>query len=251
MSGSRSEGYDRLLTIFSPDGHLYQIEYAFKSVNSVGITSVGVKGANACVVATQRKVKDKMIDPASVSNVFKITNKIGCVLTGPIADCRSVASRARQEAAQFHYDYGYPIPVSHLAKRIADLAQQNTQYAGRRTMAVVSILVAVEPDNGPQLFRVDLAGSYFGYSACSAGVKEQEASSLFEKRMKERGNAMDEKMTIQTAIEVLQTCVGADFKPAEVEVGITATNEDGTAADFRTLGEDEIEHVLGLIAERD
>ena len=251
MAGSRSEGYDRLLTIFSPDGHLYQLEYAFKSVSAVGITSVGVKGANCCVVATQRKIKDKLIDPKSVTNIFKLTPKIGCVLTGPLADCRSVMVRARQEATEFEYKYGYPIPCSYLAKRMADLAQQSTQYAGRRSMAVVSILCSVDPEDGPQLFRVDLAGSFFGYQACAAGTKEQEASSLFEKKVKERGASMTDELTIQTAIEVLQTCVGADFKPAEIEVGITTKNPDGTQADFRVLADDEVEKVLGLIAERD
>jgi len=251
MAGSRSEGYDRLLTIFSPDGHLYQLEYAFKSVNSTGITSVGVKGANCCVVATQRKVKDKLVDAASVTNLFKLTPKIGCVMTGPLADCRAVVIRARQEAMDFQYKYGYPIPCSYLAKRLADLAQQSTQYAGRRSLAVVSILCSVDPDDGPQLFRVDLAGSFFGYSACAAGTKEQEASSLFEKKVKERGNAMSYELAVQTAIEVLQTCVGADFKPNEIEVGVTATNPDGSAADFRVLGDDEVEKVLGVIAERD
>jgi 20S proteasome subunit alpha 1 len=251
MSGSRSEGYDRLLTIFSPDGHLYQLEYAFKSVSAVGITSVGVKGGNCCVVATQRKVKDKMVDPQSVTNLFRLTPKIGCVMTGPLADCRAIAVRARQEATEFQYKYGYAIPCSYLAKRMADLAQQSTQYAGRRSLAVVAILCSVDPDEGPQLFRVDLAGSFFGYSACAAGTKEQEASSLFEKKIKERGSNMPYDVAVQTAIEVLQTCVGADFKPNEIEVGVTATDANGAAADFRVLADEEIEKFLGSIAERD
>jgi len=188
MSGSRSEGYDRLLTIFSPDGHLYQLEYAFKSVAAVGITSVGVRGGNCCVVATQRKVKDRSVDPASVTNLFRLTPKIGCVMTGPLADCRAV---------------------------------------------------------------VDLAGAFFGYSACAAGTKEQEASSLFEKKIKDRGTTMSYELAVQSAIEVLQTCVGADFKPSEIEVGVTSTNPDGSAGDFRVLADEEVEKVLGLIAERD
>lgn len=251
MAGSRSEGYDRYLTIFSPDGHLYQLEYAFKAVNSVGLTSVGVRGNGCVVVATQRKVKDRMVDPSSVTNLFKLTPKIGCVMTGPLADCRSVVARARQEAADFQYKFGYPIPCSFLAKRMADIAQQNTQYAGRRSMAVVSIMCSMDPEEGPQLYRIDLAGSFFGYQACSAGVKEQEASSLFEKKMKERSANLTNAVTIQTAIEVLQTCVGADFKPAEIEVGIVTNNEDGTPSDFITIPDDEVEKVLGLIAERD
>ena len=172
-------------------------------------------------------------------------------MTGPIADCRAIVLRARQEAAEFQYKYGYQIPCSHLAKRIGDLAQQSTQYAGRRTLAVNSILCCVDPEDGPQLYRVDLAGSFFGYAACAAGAKEQEATSLFEKRVKERGNNMSNDIAAQTAIEVLQTCVGADFKPSEIEVGISEKNADGTTADFRVLNDDEVEKLLGSIAERD
>lgn len=203
------------------------------------------------VVATQKKIKDRLIDPSSVTNLYKLTDKIGCVMTGPLADCKSVVARARQEAQDFEYKYGYAIPCSFLTKRLGDLAQQNTQYAGRRNMAVVSILCAVDPEDGPQLFRVDLAGSFFGYAACAAGTKEQEASSLFEKRVKERGPNMSYELAVQTAIEVLQTCVGADFKPAEIEVGVVETGADGTPADFRVLRDIEVEKILGSIAERD
>ncbi|KAH9256128.1 hypothetical protein BASA81_005904 [Batrachochytrium salamandrivorans] len=247
---SRSEGYDRMLTVFSPDGHLYQLEYAFKSVNSTGITSVGVKGQNCVVVATQRKIRDKLIDPASVTNLFKITKQIGCVMTGPLADCRSVVARARQEASEFQYKYGFPMTCYALAKRLGDLAQQSTQYAGRRAMAVVSILCSVTEEEGSQLFRVDLAGSFFGYQACSAGVKEQEAASLLEKRMKD-GGGKGFDLTCQTAVEVLQTCVGADFKPSEIEVGVCELKEGEESAEFRVLQDNEVDRLLAAIAERD
>ena len=116
-------------------------------------------------------------------------------------------------------------------------------------MAVVSILCSVsEAEEGAQLFRVDLAGSFFGYTACAAGVKEQEATSLFEKRASP-GASLDQ--TLQTAIEVLQTCVGADFRPSEVEVGVIEMNPGDEFGVFRILKEDEIERVLVEIAEKD
>lgn len=76
--------YDRLIPIFSADGRLYQVEYAFKAISAAGATCVAIKGKNGAVVVTQKKIQDKLIDSASVSTVFRITSKIGCVGTGLI-----------------------------------------------------------------------------------------------------------------------------------------------------------------------
>lgn len=99
MAGAR--GYDRQITVFSPSGHLFQSEYAFKAVNSSGLTSISVKGKNSVVVVTQKKIVDKLIHGDSVTHLFNITQRIGCVMTGMMADCRSVVTRAREEAVNF------------------------------------------------------------------------------------------------------------------------------------------------------
>jgi 20S proteasome subunit alpha 1 len=249
---SRVEGFDRFLTVFSPEGHLYQLEYAFKSVNSQGLTSVGVRGDKCVAIATQKKIKDKLIDPSSVTNLFKISRRIACVTTGPLADCKALVIRAREEASDFEFQNGFPIPCSYLAKTMGDIAQSSTQHAGSRCLGVVMTLCEVDSELGPQLYRVDLAGSVFGYKACAAGTKEQEAQSLLEKRLKDRpspgsptGLTTDE--TCQMALDVLQTCVGADFKPGEVEIGLV----EGPNSEFRVLRDDEVERLLAAIAERD
>merc|ERR1712046_178331 len=108
--------------------------------------------------------------------------------------------------------------VSVVARRMADIAQVNTQHAGRRSMGVTNIYCAIDDEAGPQLFMVDPAGHYFGYRAVAAGAKRQEAMSLLEKKMK--GNPdLDADATVQTAILVLQTTLSADLKPDEIEVG--------------------------------
>lgn len=242
---SHDAGYDRHITIFSPEGRLYQIEYAFKAVKSAGLTSVGVRGKDCVVLITQKKVADKLIDGSSVTRLFHITPSIGAVTTGLVGDSRAFVTQARQEAAKFKYDYGYDIPSAYLAKRMADIAQVHTQHASGRSMAVVLILCSVDDEKGPQLHKIDPAGHYFGFKAVSSGVKEQEAMTLLEKKVKEN-SAMSEEEAVQAAIMTLQSVLSTDFKSNEVEIGVVSQN-----ATFAKLTEAQIESHLVAIAERD
>lgn len=247
---SRDSGYDRFLTIFSPEGHLYQIEYAKAAVvNASGYggatTAVGVRGKDCVVLVCQKKVSDRLIDPSSVTRLFNLTPKLGAVVVGMIADGRSVISQARQEVAQFEYKNGYPMPASMIAKRMADLAQVNTQHAGRRTMATDIMIVSVDEGN-PQLYKIDPAGFYFAYKATACGASNQEAVSILEKKL-EKNSELDFKDAVQTAIMALQETVSADFKSEEIEVGVI----ERPGADFRKLDVKEIDVALDAIKERD
>jgi 20S proteasome subunit alpha 1 len=245
MARGSSTGFDRHITIFSPEGKLYQVEYAFKAAKA-NLTSIGVKGKDCVVLVTQKKVPDKLLDPSSVTHLHRITDNIGCVCSGIIPDSKHLVQRTRHMAAEFKYKNGYDMPVSYLAKRVADRAQVYTQQAMSRALGVVTIFAAVDEVDGPQLFRCDPAGHFMGYKACSAGQKEQEANNFLEKKFKANPEP-DFEQAIETAIIALQTCVGADLKPTDLEVAVvTADNPK-----FTVLTEGEIDHRLSVISDRD
>lgn len=240
-------GYDRHITIFSPEGRLFQVEYAFKAVRTSGVTSIAVRGKDSVVFVTQKKVSDKLIDPTSVTRVFKITKYIGMLVTGLMPDARSMVQQARQQAAEFRFKFGYEMPVDYLARTMADKAQVYTQHAYMRPLGVVPILIGVDEERGPQLFKVDPAGYFVGYKATSVGAKETEATTLLEKKIKAKPE-MTYDEAVQTAITALQSVLSEEFKAGELEVGVVRA--DGDRA-FRVLSTEEVEHFLTLISERD
>eukprot|EP00727_Mastigamoeba_balamuthi_P011314 m51a1_g6805 putative proteasome subunit alpha type-6 (247) ;mRNA; f:250067-251317 len=244
-----SAGYDRHITIFSPEGRLYQVEYAFKAIRSEGVTSVGVRGKDCVAVATQKKIADKLTDPATVTHLFPITRNVGCCVTGMLPDGKSQVQRARYEAATFRHKFGYEMPVSFLAKRTADQSQLFTQHAFMRPLGTVLMFVGIDDQEGPQLYRCDPAGSFAGFRACAAGDKEQEATNFLEKKLGPAATspALDSDQTIEMAITALQTVTSMDLKATELEVGIvTAENKR-----FRLLTPAEVDRHLTNIAERD
>jgi len=244
-----STGYDRHITIFSPEGRLYQVEYAFKAAKSSGETAIGVRGKDCAVIAVQKKVVDKLVDPTSVTRLFKITENIGCVAVGLIADARSAVQRTRHEAAEFKYLNGYEVPPSYLAKRVADSAQVFTQNAFARALGIVTIYIGIDEESGPELYRCDPAGHYMGYRACAAGSKEQEANNLLEKKVKalKEGEELSYTQAVENAILTLQTVIGSDLKASDIEVAVVTKQNPK----FTVLSDDQVEAHLSALSERD
>lgn len=251
MSRGSSAGYDRHITIFSPEGRLFQVEYAFKAVKGPGITSIAIRGKDTVCGVTQKKVPDKLIDPSSVTSAFALSQNHGCIATGVLTDAKAMVQRARSEAADFQFDYAYEIPVEYLARRIADENQLYTQHAYMRPLGVSVTVMGMDEEAGPSLYKCDPAGHYVGYRACAAGAKEQEALNYLQNKFKSSNGTpeveLSENDTIQTAIAALQSVLSADFKPEEIEVAVVSASNPK----FHLLTPKQIEDHLTALAERD
>jgi len=241
---SRDSNYDHHISIFSPQGRLYQMEYAFKAAGNA-LTGVAARGSDCVCVVTQKKVRDRLMDPASITHLYALGPKIGCCVTGGRdADSKAFVQRARYEAAKWTYDNGYACPVSVLAQRMADLAQVRTQSASMRPLACMSLLIGVDDEAGPQVYKLDCAGHVLPFKAAAIGPKEQESMNYLEKRFLDmRDDSTDQ--IIRTAITCLGSVLGSDFRGNEIEVGIL----DSAKSKFRKLTETEIENHLNAIAE--
>ncbi|KAK9461474.1 nucleophile aminohydrolase [Lipomyces oligophaga] len=246
---SNSAGFDRHITIFSPEGRLYQVEYAFKAITAANITSIGLRGKDCAVVISQKKVPDKLLDADTVSYIFPISRSVGAVLTGQIADARASVTRARSEAAEFAYKYGYEMPCDVLAKRLANINQVYTQRAYMRPLGVAITLVSVDDEQGPMLYKCDPAGYFVSYKATSTGPKQQEAMNYLEKKLKKTDAVEGSWETVvELAITALSSVLSVDFRKNDIEIGVAGIAGDSR---FRKLTPDEIDERLVAIAERD
>ena len=172
------QGYDRAITVFSPDGRLYQVEYAIETVRR-GSIALGIKTKNGVILAAEEKTKKLQISK-SAQKIFQIDNHIGVVAAGYIPDARSQADNARFFSQSNRLVYDEPVEVETVAKHLADQCQQYTQYAGVRPYGVALILGGVV-NNTPQLYLTDPSGTYIPYNAISIGSNSDLIQDFLEK----------------------------------------------------------------------
>ncbi|ELY43919.1 archaeal proteasome endopeptidase complex subunit alpha, partial [Natronorubrum bangense] len=135
---AQQQAYDRGITIFSPDGRLYQVEYAREAVKR-GTASIGVRTADGVVLAVDKRVPSELLEDSSVEKIHKADNHIGIASAGHVADARQLIDFARRQTQVNQLRYGEPIGVETLTKEVTDHIQQYTQVGGARPFGVALI----------------------------------------------------------------------------------------------------------------
>ena len=176
------QGYDRAITVFSPDGRLYQVEYAIETVRR-GTIAVGVKCKDGIIIAVEEKPRKLQISNTA-QKIFQIDDHVGVAAAGYIPDARSQVDNARFFSQSNKMIYDEPVEVETIAKHLADQCQQYTQYAGVRPYGVALILGGVV-NNTPQLYLTDPSGTYISYDAIAIGSGSDQVTDFLEKTYKE------------------------------------------------------------------
>jgi proteasome alpha subunit len=172
-------GYDRAITIFSPEGKLYQVEYAGEAVKR-GWPTVGVKCKSGVVLAAEKRKISPLFDPSSLEKIYVIDDHVAVSPSGLLADARILVDYARNVALTHRFLYDEPVDIEILTKDICNLKQQYTQFGGARPFGVALLIAGVDKQ-GPRLFQTDPGGVYLGYYATAIGAESSTIIEFLEK----------------------------------------------------------------------
>jgi len=173
MFGAGGRAYDRALTVFTPEGRLYQVEYALEAVRR-GTLAVAIKSNTDVCIAAQIKVPSVLMDADAIDKIFQVDEHIGVAISGLHADSRMLINYARTQAQSFRLTYDEPVRLSMLVKSIADMKQMYTQYGGIRPFGCALFFIGID-STGPQIYTTSPSGIYRSFKAYAIGSGETTA----------------------------------------------------------------------------
>jgi len=173
-------GYDLSASQFSPDGRVFQIEYASKAVENSG-TAIGIRGKDGVVFAVEKIVTSKLFEKGANRRIANIDTHVGMAAAGLVTDARQLAEIARDEASTYRSDYGSPIPLSQLTQRVSSYMHAYTLYSSIRPFGATIMLGTWGKQGGAQLMCIEPSGVGYGYWGCAAGKAKSNAKTELEK----------------------------------------------------------------------
>lgn len=206
--------YDRAITVFSPDGHLFQVEYATEAVKK-GLCAVGVRGADSVVLAVEKKSVQRLQDSRTIRKIFKIDEHCYLAFAGLSADARALINRAQLECQRFRYNYEDTIDVDLLVRYVAEVQQKATQSGGGRPFGVSTIIGGFNEDGSAQLWQTDPSGMSAAWKSAVIGRNSKTVLDFMEKSYKED---MTRDECIRFAIKSLLEVVESGSKNIELVV---------------------------------
>ncbi|OYT53734.1 MAG: proteasome endopeptidase complex, archaeal, alpha subunit [Candidatus Altiarchaeales archaeon ex4484_2] len=234
MYPTGSAAYDRTITVFSPDGRLFQVEYAREAVKR-GTTACGITYKDGVLLAVDKNIISKLIVPASIEKIFKVDEHIGIATSGLVADARRLIDEARMKAQRAKVAYNEPINVATLTQNLCDLKQLYTQYGGARPFGTALLIAGL--NDKPSLFETDPSGAFTEYTASAIGMGKTDVENLFEKEYKKN---MSRKKSIEMVLKALNSVSEDKLKADYVEI-VTIESESM----YQQVSTEEISESIG------
>ena len=235
MQPLQNAGDDRAITVFSPDGRLFQVEYAREAVKR-GTTSIGVKCPEGIVLAVDKRTTSNLVESKSIEKIFEIDQHIGAATSGLVADARALVERARVEAQINKITYSEPIRVESLAKKLCDMLQMYTQNGGVRPFGSALIIGGVY--NGScRLFETDPSGALIEYKATAIGAGRNTVMDVFEEEYKD-DMTLDE--SIELALKAINDATEHDTSSNNVEIAVISAEDNS----YSKLSDEEVQKYI-------
>jgi len=227
--------YDRAITVFSPDGRIFQVEYAFEPVRR-GTTAIGIACNDGALLAVEERPFSPLQDLTVAQKLFQIDEHVGAAVAGLMGDARMLVDQARIYAQSIKLTYGEPADIEILGKRVGDIAQIYTQHAGVRPFGA-SIIFAGVDRTGPRVFLSEPSGAYWGFKAVAIGAGADTVRPILEKEWRS-DLTLDEATLL--ALYCLSKVVEGKLEPQKIKLAVIPVS----TKKFRMLTAEELEQYI-------
>ncbi len=236
-----SMGYDRAITVFSPDGRLFQVEYAREAVKR-GTTSLGIKYKNGVLLCVDKRITTRLVESRSIEKIFQIDDHIAAATSGLVADSRVLVDRARVESQYHRVLYNESIEVELLVKKICDYKQLYTQHGGVRPFGIALLIAGV--NEKPMLFETDPSGALIEYKATAIGSGRNRAMEIFEEEYRED---MDREEAIELALKIMSEVTDGTLSEETIEIAIIEVE----TKEYRRFTPEEVKAYIAKIPKKE
>lgn len=221
-----SRRYDSRTTIFSPEGRLYQVEYAMEAISHAG-TAIGILASDGIVLAAEKKLSSKLLEPTKSSEkMYRVDDHVAVAVAGITADANILINQARLHAQRYRFAYQEDQPVEQLVQSLCDEKQAYTQFGGLRPFGVSMLYAGWDTTYGFQLYQSDPSGNYNGWKATCIGANNQSATSLMKQEYKQE--LMTLKEALGLAMKVLtKTCDATVLSPDKFDLATLTRSDSG------------------------
>jgi proteasome alpha subunit len=228
------QAYDRAITVFSPDGRLFQVEYAKEAVRR-GATAIGLLSEEGVILVAHKSIVSNLLVSESMRKIFKIDNHIAATASGLVADARRLVDMARLESQKHRLTYDEAISVEAVARHLSDTMQVYTQYGGIRPFGVSLLIAGI--DGEPKLFEAEPSGALTGFKADAIGSGKKEVDEFFEKEYRD-GMGIDEGINL--ALKALKKTTEEKLRTENIDIAFISKK----TKKFHMLNDEEVNKYL-------